>query len=236
MSGLARRLARNQQRGGLRVEAATDVGVMISSPMMDMCHTQFCVSLANLIAHTAVVAPPNLYIGFHQFGTSILQYAREALAKKSLEQKATHILWIDSDMEFPPDLLVRLLRHDVDIVGANCIARRPPFNLTARDESGKQIPTNPDSTGLEKVASVGFGVLMHRIEVLHAIPEPWFDFEWNRESEFTLITGEDVRFCKRARAAGFDIYIDHDLSKQVNHVGMFGYNPLFKSAVGQEKA
>ena len=47
---------------------------------------------------------------------------REALSVEGL----THVLWIDDDMEFPPDALQRLLAHDQAIVGGLCFNRRSP--------------------------------------------------------------------------------------------------------------
>ena len=34
---------------------------------------------------------------------------------------------------------------------------------------------------------------------------------------------EDCYFCLRAGAHGFDVWIDHDLSQEIKHVGTFGY-------------
>lgn len=43
--------------------------------------------------------------------------ARDLLAKQFLDSDATHLLFVDSDMAFPPDLCGKLLSHKVDIVG-----------------------------------------------------------------------------------------------------------------------
>lgn len=227
MSGLARRLAR-RQHGGLAKEdiAASDIRVSIASPMMDMCHTQYVASLLNMFAYSMVNAPPGISVGFHQYGTSILPFSRQMLAVSALEMNATHVLWIDSDMQFPEDMLLRLLAHKKDIVAANCIARRHPFALTARDENGEQIPTNKDSTGLQVVARVGLGVMLHTTEVLRNTTMPWFDFEWIPDKH--VFRGEDFVFCEKARNAGYEIHIDHDVSKQVNHIGTFAYNPMMR--------
>jgi len=221
-----RKRKRNEDRLELRHEPKT---VVIASPMMDMCHTAFCTSLVHLVART--MSDPDaqregLNVTFLQYGTSILPLSRQFLAVRALECKATHILWIDSDMEFPADLLLRLARRDEPIVAANCMARRPPYHLTARDEANKQVPTTRDSTGIEKVARVGFGVVWMSTDVLRKIERPWFDLEYL--PDMGIFRGEDFVFCEKARAAGFDLYIDHDVSKEITHVGNFGYSPLLK--------
>jgi hypothetical protein len=38
--------------------------------------------------------------------------------------------------------------------------------------------------------------------------------------------GEDYAFFEKARRAGFDFWLDHDLSKEVRHMGSFGFSPL----------
>lgn len=200
--------------------------VVIASPMMDMCHTSFCASLVHLVAHTMTAAGSSFELQFMQFGTSILPQSREFLAVRALEEGATHMLWIDSDMEFPEDMLLRFARHNEPIIGANCMARRPPYMLTARDAAGEQVFTTAESTGIEKVSRIGFGVVWMTTEVLKAMSHPWFDLEYIPSKG--IFRGEDFYFCDKAVASGFTLHIDHDISKQVKHVGQFGYSPLLK--------
>jgi hypothetical protein len=35
--------------------------------------------------------------------------------------------------------------------------------------------------------------------------------------------GEDVFFCKKARELGHKIYIDHDVSHEIGHIGTFEF-------------
>jgi hypothetical protein len=48
-----------------------------------------------------------------------------------------------------------------------------------------------------------------------------FWFQYSVKNHTTL--GEDIYFCINAGRYGFDIFIDHDLSKQVRHVGIFEF-------------
>jgi len=70
---------------------------------------------------------------------SMLVQQRHSLVERALRQNPTHILFIDSDMEFPADTLNRLLAADKDIVGANCTTRAMPPEPTAHDLSGERI-------------------------------------------------------------------------------------------------
>ena len=38
-----------------------------------------------------------------------------------------------------------------------------------------------------------------------------------------IVEGEDVYFCTMARVHGFEVWVDHDLSKEVTHIGQFEY-------------
>lgn len=200
--------------------------VAIATPMMDHCHAAYTTSLVHLVAHTMASPDHDMSVTFLQVGTSILPLSRQFLAVRALECEATHVLWIDSDMEFPRDMLLRLARHDHPLVAANCISRRPPFLCTARDDKNEQVATTQYSQGIEKVARFGFGVVWMSTEVLRKVPPPWFDLEWLPETG--VFRGEDFVFCEKARAAGYELYIDHDVSKDVKHVGQFAYSPLLK--------
>jgi GT2 family glycosyltransferase len=135
------------------------------------------------------------------------------IAKDALEAGATHLLWIDSDMEFQPDLLVRLLAHDLPMVGVNATMRRLPHNNCARYADGTELTTSIDSTGLEKVDRTGFGVMMLKAEVFQKIAMPWFAFEWMPERH--VFMGEDYFFLLKAKAAGYEVVVDQDVSKGV---------------------
>lgn len=218
---LRRRLARKAHR--LQIQTEEPV-VMIATPAQDTVLATYTRSVVQCVAYSI---GQGLRVGFHLAQYSILPLSRQMLVQVAIESGATHVLFIDSDMEFPADLAVRLVRHRQPIVAVNCMARRSPYYLTARDEAGREVPTNTESSGLEKVARVGTGIMLIHTDVVRAIPMPWFQTEWIPEK--AVFRGEDFYFCDKARAAGFDLYIDHDLSKQVSHVGTFQFNPLMKA-------
>jgi len=141
----------------------------------------------------------------------------------ALEQNATHTLWIDSDMSFPEDTLLRFLRRDEPIVGINAMSRRPPYRCTAQVRPDEPMVTNPDSSGLEKAHRMGFGMMWIATSVFREMEAPYFDFEWVPEKN--CWRGEDYYFFEKARKLGHSFYVDHDLSLWVQHHGDFGFNP-----------
>lgn len=135
------------------------------------------------------------------------------------EPGCTHVLWTDADMRFPPDTLMRLLEHDLDMVGVSCRARVPPHRHAARVD-GAPIKLG---TGLQRVDQLGFGVVLMKTSLLRRTLEsqgdPLFLHEWlGRDNGHPVYGSEDYYFCDKVRAAGFEIYIDHDLSRECRHI------------------
>jgi hypothetical protein len=64
------------------------------------------------------------------------------------------------------------------------------------------------------------GAMLMRTDVVADLPRPWFRHGLNAQGGDI---GEDVGFCRALRAAGHMVYIDHDLSKQVGHIGQHTY-------------
>ncbi len=228
----------SRKRRGLRARLSMKVEqktVAILIPATDECKTGFAMSLAHMIKKTLIERPDNLGgISVQSYGTSILPFSRQVLAQTAIDQGASHMLWLDSDMEFPDDMLMRFMRHDEAIVGINAMNRRKPFRCTAQTGPGTALVTNMESSGLEKVHRMGFGVVWIRTEVFTQIEKPWFTFDY--VPELGVFRGEDYSFFEKAKALGYECYVDHDISKQVYHVGSFGFNPLMLSVVDGQSA
>lgn len=150
------------------------------------------------------------------FGTYV-NNNRTLLVHKAVEMKATHILFVDSDMRFPPDALERLLVHKKDIVGANYQARTNSETTARKD--GKFVPLGKQ--GIEEVDTMGFGLILIDLNVftspIRSVPPNCFSMPF--DTSIGLFVGEDVYFCTMARDKGFRVWVDHDLSNQVKHLG-----------------
>jgi hypothetical protein len=149
-------------------------------------------------------------------------HVREALALVGEQGGATHIFWHDSDVTFPADALQRLLAHDKDIAGAFYNRRTPPYKT-----AGELEDTSIDIAlgGLQKALTIPGGLILVRTDVYRKIASPWYfeSHDHNARSGFDPdgTVGEDINFCKRAREAGFDLWVDLDLTFEIGHVGEF---------------
>lgn len=197
--------------------------VMIAVPTHDTVPVRFAGDLAQLLSHSNAAlmggVDLNLLVGTY------VHDAREQLAREAIAAMVSHVLWVDSDMRFPRDALIRLLAHNVAMVGINYTTRvSPPLFLAKRN--GSRVKTLRSSRGIEEVEGLGFGMVLMRSDVLTqtlAQGQPLFRHDWVPERG--QFVGEDYSFCTRARAAGFPIYIDHELSKECAHIGSWEYRP-----------
>lgn len=194
----------------------------IGGPTSDLVPASFAFDLSDLYAYTRECGPwgTNISVGLIQ--STYIHVGRELFLEAAIKQGATHILWLDTDMSFPRSTAVLLAMHEQQIVGCNYTVRQPSGLFTAR-RNEERVPTLPQSTGLEAVDEIGFGVVLMRTDIVAKLHRPWF---CHGRSDQGLDIGEDYMFCRALRAVGHTIYIDHDLSKEVGHVGQHTYRTI----------
>lgn len=125
------------------------------------------------------------------------------------------IMWIDSDIAWKPEDVLKLYDSEYDIVSGAYL--QPNGDCVAYKELLKEGMKYEDvlkMTDPIRVEGAGFGFIMIRSGVFESLSKPWFQspiMEWNSEEgdlyRFTMI-GEDLSFCKRATDAGFEIWFD----------------------------
>ena len=199
----------------------------ICLPWTDKVDAPFARCLAELLGMLGLtlVGDKLMEVKIFDVAGTYIDKSRRELTQAALKWDATHLLWLDSDMVFPPDIVHRLLARNVDIVAANYARRRPPHSpVTFKTlEPQTLCYTTNESAGLEAVAAIGFGVVLMRASIFahEAMALPVFESFYDRESH--VCKGEDVTFSECAAKAGLTIWIDHDVSKEVGHVGRFTY-------------
>lgn len=137
--------------------------------------------------------------------------ARNLIIKQAIENNCTHIFFMDDDMVFPPDTLIKLLAHEKDIVSALYLGRMFPHRAIFFDkayENGycKYFPLDEKAAGLVKGVNCGFGAVLINIDVFKKVEEPWVRLGEIEKDGWC----DDIGFFNRCRAAGFDVYCDMD--------------------------
>lgn len=195
----------------------------ICIPTHDSWKSDFGMSYGFLIAELATNPPVDGFdLELVARKSSLLPVQRHALAEQAIKNKATHILFLDTDMIFPRNVVHRLLKWNKPIVGANYSKKFPPFIHTSQGMDNKPCVTRADKTGLEPVKHMGMGVCLLETRIFESLPKPWFPIGWEPTKEQYF--GEDVFFFQRCREHGFQPYVDHDVSKEVGHIGEFVYS------------
>jgi hypothetical protein len=132
-------------------------------------------------------------------------------------------LWmIGDDHVFDPDLLVRLLEHEVDVVVPLCLKRSPPYDpvvYSHQNERGEYVGTiDLPEHGLVEIHAAGSAGMLVRRHVLDALEEPVFETHGG--------LNEDLSFCAKVRDAGYRIWCDVDAL--LGHIGIISVWPLFR--------
>ena len=184
--------------------------VAICVPSGDMIHARFAFSLITLChaVHGRIKTRVTNAIG------SRITLNRNRLVEEALENGCTHILFLDSDMVFPPSILERLLAYDLPIVGTV---------YTKRERGGVVVGLHAELEGISPVPKfreyffTGLGCILIKREVFERMEKPWFR-EVCYEGQ-AVSSGEDIYFCGKARELGYKIIVDEDASLAIGHIG-----------------
>jgi hypothetical protein len=197
--------------------------VMIAVPAMEMVNAEFAQHLA-MAAANMVANGIKINCAFN-IG-SVITIARRNLVDIFMKSDFDYIFWVDSDMKFPIDAPIRLLKRNKAIVGANYRRRRfPNPNFTGMMGSSGQFTefqTKDDSPPMELIDVLPHGLVMVHRSVYETIPQPHYLQEYI--PELNLEIGEDIFFCQQAQKAGYEVWCDQELSREVAHIGIFHFN------------
>jgi hypothetical protein len=191
----------------------------IGGPTRDTVPAAFAVDVAQLYAYTRERGPWGSDVTIGWVASTYIHVGREWFLEAAIKQGASHVLWLDTDMTVPRETAVLLFMHDQPIVACNYLVRQNSGLFTAFNGDDR-VATTADSTGLEAVEYCGMGAMLMRTDVVADLPRPWFRHGLNDQGGDI---GEDVGFCRALRAARHTVYLDHDLSKQVGHIGQHTY-------------
>ena len=194
---------------------------LIAIPCMDMVHTSFMKSLLKLIK-----------IGECEYGitcSSLIYDARNQLASQAVAADYDRILWLDSDMVFGPDLLVKLsadMDEGRELVSAMYFKRKPPFTpVIYKDlEYSQDKETNMLTVKLDTyhdypldqifpIAGCGFGACMVSTDLINRVGN-----QYGHPFAPLMGLGEDLTFCYRVAQLGVEMFCDSRI--KMGHVGL----------------
>jgi len=190
--------------------------VLVGIPALDMVSTDFAMSLAALMSRKAyekrLGKAQVVDLALACCRGSLIMHSRNKLTQQALDCGASHILFLDSDMTFPPDTLDRLIAHRVPIVGADYVNRVAPHAL-----NGTPDATLPAKGALAPMLTLPFGCILIDLKTLRGMSRPWFKYLEGAGDHDTQ--SEDTFFSNSARRLGHTIWCDTNLTRELGHVG-----------------
>jgi hypothetical protein len=168
--------------------------------------------------------------------------ARNSCAAKFLSGDCSHLMFVDADIQFNPQDIVKLINHDKDIVGGVYPQKTlPPKMVVNTLNNGEQ------EGDLIEVGTLGTGFMLIKRSVFEKMIEegatPYVDaiglspkensnqydfFQCTIDSNGRYLT-EDWSFCRRWRQLGGKIWADTTIA--LAHVGYY----RFQSDIGAIK-
>lgn len=146
--------------------------------------------------------------------------ARQDDLDEALNGDYTHILYLDDDQTFPHDVVDRLLAHDKPIVTANYRKKSADVQFVCSGKDNQFIDSR-GKTGLEQINACGMGITLIKLDAVRRIPKPHFCVVYSKTTGKFII--EDTFFSNVMGVNGVDMWVDHDLSQVVGHVGETEY-------------
>lgn len=209
----------------------TDIRLTIAIPSAGTVVMPFSYSVSTMLSYTAVhkvrtVPEANIEIDLQIVESANWIENREQLVESVVERDRTHLMFLDDDMSFEPQILEIMLGRRQQIVCTNYLiktqdyAEKPQFVAVSLDD--KRIPLTEHSTGIQPIAYSGFGASIFDVDVFRKVTFPRFLPDANCETK--KYTTEDNPFYRKAREAGFTVYLDHDASKLLSHWGRWCWN------------
>lgn len=132
------------------------------------------------------------------------------------------ILWIDSDIAWTPEDVIKLYESDKDIITGAYLF--PSGNTSVHKEKDAEPLNITEVLELKETTEIhgtGFGFLCVKKGVFESLSRPWFQTVNSKitgpdgkEIDFP-VQGEDIAWCYRVKEQGFSIYLDPTV--QVTH-------------------
>ena len=203
--------------------------LMVAVPTTDYVHAEFMKCLVGLIQkldRDGVDVEPRIV------GGTLVYIARGRLAQEAINDGFTHVLWLDSDMTFGPDIVDDLLFCGKDMVCGAFIMRRPQFGPCVYEDINsfpmkkvREFKTEPF-----RVNGCGFATVLTTVELLKAVYEKYGT--WFRPTEKH---SEDLAFCERVNGIGREIWCEPTVRPgHIAHIPVYAGDDMFGGLFGND--
>lgn len=173
---------------------------------------------------------------------SLISRARNILTAMFLESNCTHLMFIDADIEWEQDAIIRMLAMDKDLIAGAYPKKTLPIdyaiNLKFVDKERKQVRVENGAVEVLD-ASTGFFLIKRTVieQMIESYPELFYvndssiDPKYNKycysffdtihDPDDNRYLSEDYTFCRRWQKIGGEIWLDPNT--KLNHVGSYTF-------------
>lgn len=200
---------------------------MVAVPTTDYVNAEFMrckVALMRKLDRDGVEAEEKI------IGGTLVYHARNKIVQMAINENFTHVLWIDSDMVFGPEIMEDLLFCGKDVVCGAFVGRRPPFLPCIYTDIDVFPMERVHEFGTEpfRVDGCGFAMVMTKVDVLRKVKE-----EFGTCFNPTEKHGEDLAFCKRLKQLGIEIWCDPTVRPgHIAHIPVYAGEDVFGGLFG----
>ena len=179
--------------------------------------------------------------------------ARNTLTALFLRSQYDYLLFIDADVEFKPEAVIRMLVTKKDIILTPYRVKFPhdpsltKYSISFPDDKnvtilpGDLVEIEEGPAGLMLIHRKVFEFLRDsctRLKIKHPFrkeSDPYLYNFWDTTFDLDrgLWRGEDISFCRLARDYGFKIYAN--IKSITTHHGNYGWTGKFEDALTKEK-
>jgi len=227
------------QKGLLIMDKPTKrPSIHIAMPCYDMVKIPTMISIAKLVKE---LTQAGLKFEINTMKSPYIAYARNILMSRFLQREEDHLLFIDSDLEFDPECVLKMLIAQKDII---CTPYRVKTNDPAAIKYTVSIkdPKNVKilAGGLVEIQGGPAGMMLIKRTVFEKMIKDYPEREikihpnedtfpkdmqiynfWDCNFKDGIWKGEDIYFCDLAQQSGFKVYAN--LDSTLIHHGSYGY-------------
>lgn len=173
---------------------------------------------------------------------SLISRARNILTAMFLNSDCTHLMFIDADIEFQPDDIIRALAYDKPILAGAYPKKALPvqyaINFKFMDAEKRKVRVE---NGAAEVLDASTGFFLVKKEVIEEMIANYPELHYRNDSNISKelekwcynlwdvrldpkdnrLLSEDYSFCRRWQELGGEIWLD--LNTKLNHVGSYTF-------------
>jgi len=215
----------------------------IAMPCYDSVKIRTMISIVKLVKELTAAG---LKFELNTMQSPYVAYARNILMSRFLQKDEDYLLFIDADLEFDPECVLKMLIAEKDVICTPYRAKTHTpediqYTVSIKDPHNVKILPG----GLVEIQNGPAGMMMVKRAVFEKLIKDYPEKEikvhpnqntfpkdlriynfWDCNFKDGIWKGEDIFFCDLAREAGFKVYAN--ITSTITHHGSFGYKGKYE--------